>query len=243
MQLLTVWAPPHPRSDALRRRRTDPAITDAAVRSRLPQGVDPRLRGHVVRAWATQLFPSNLEVTMVQQDPTRAGQVGDVELALYGGQRQHELELNRVSAGLELALVSPTLLLNGAAAVAFLTLLGAASASDSRLQLDVSRVRLAIAIWCLGLLVAAFAVGAAHRSQRQFTMAVRARRVLYEGALLNGRSALAHVRPKPNESEDPDTLRASGSKWQKAWQVLSILDLLVFGIGVLVAARSIGVLG
>lgn len=179
---------------------------------------------------------------MVQRDPTGLEQVGDAELAVYDAQRQHELELNRVSAGLELAFVSPTLLLNGAAAVAFLTLLGAASASDSRIQLDLGAARLAIAIWCLGLLVAALAVGAAHQSQRQFTRAVRARRILYEGALLNGKSALANVRPMPSEKEDPDRLRASGLSWQKAWQVLSIADLLVFGIGVLLATRSIGML-
>ena len=65
---------------------------------------------------------------MGQQNSASLKQVGDVELAVYNAQRQHELELNRVSAGLELAFVSPTLLLNGAATVAFLTLLGSTSA-------------------------------------------------------------------------------------------------------------------
>lgn len=110
---------------------------------------------------------------MAQRDPAGPGQVEDRELAVNKAQREHELELNRISAGLELAIVSPTLLLNGAAGVAFLTLLGAASGSDSRLQFNLGPARLAIAVRCVGPVVATLAVGAAHQSQRQFTRAVR----------------------------------------------------------------------
>jgi hypothetical protein len=132
---------------------------------------------------------------MAQQDPAGPGQVEDRELAVYKAQRQHELELNRVSAGLELAIVSPTLL-NGAAGVAFLTLLGAASGSDSRPQFNLGPARLAIAVSCVGPVVAALAVGAAHQSQRQFTRAVRGGRVQYERKLLDEDPRLKEILPQ-----------------------------------------------
>jgi hypothetical protein len=51
------------------------------------------------------------------------------------------------------------------------------------------------------------------------------------------------VLPERKETENPNTLRAQGQKMQRAWQVLSLLDLLIFGLGVFYAANSIGVLG
>jgi hypothetical protein len=60
------------------------------------------------------------------------------DLAIYQAQRAHELELNKATAAFEHALVSPLFLLNGGAVVAFLTLLGAASAKDSHLRVNLA---------------------------------------------------------------------------------------------------------
>ena len=52
-------------------------------------------------------------VTRAPKDPENASEKPENERAIYQGQREHELELNRATAAYEHAIVSPLFLLNG----------------------------------------------------------------------------------------------------------------------------------
>lgn len=106
------------------------------------------------------------------------------KIAVYEAQRAHELELNRATAAFEHAVLSPLFLLNGGAAVAFLTLLGAASANDSTLAVNPWAAGLAASTWSAGLVAATWAARAGYESQRAFTQSVKQRRRLIEYALV-----------------------------------------------------------
>lgn len=100
----------------------------------------------------------------------------------YRAVRAHELMLNEASSALERAVVAPLLTLNGGAAVAFLTLLGALG-RDAQLNVDVAVARVAIGHWMLGLLVAAVAASVSASRQASLNRAHRLMREEVEEVL------------------------------------------------------------
>ena len=79
---------------------------------------------------------------------------------VYIAVRAHELMLNEATAAQERTVVPPLLTLNGGAAVAFLTLLGALG-EDAQFSVEVTLAAWAIGAWMVGLLLAATAQWAA----------------------------------------------------------------------------------
>jgi hypothetical protein len=183
-------------------------------------------------------------VTRAPKDPENASEKPENERAIYQGQREHELELNRATAAYEHAIVSPLFLLNGGAVVAFLTLLGTATKKESTLSMDIAVATLAVFVWALSLLVAAAEVRAGYESQQRFTRAVRTRRQLMEHALPS-RSALTEVlQPAPDKFIRADVLNnltrlmEEARDRQSEWLWRTQLSLVGFIAGAVVAAGS-----
>jgi hypothetical protein len=132
------------------------------------------------------------------------------DLAVYEAQRAHELELNKATAAFEHAIVSALFLLNGGAVVAFLTLLGAASANESNLHVELDLAICALSSWAVALVGAAAGAYLGYRSQQEFTRSVSYRRQFMEHALLSGASKLrGALRDQPAESPKEIHKRAS----------------------------------
>jgi hypothetical protein len=99
-------------------------------------------------------------------------------LEWYKLHRQHELELNKATLAYELELAKLFVLLNGGAAGAFLTLMGAVWKEGPRPSF--AWATCAIASWLTGLFMAAVATQRAYRAQREYTVAYRYRRHVEE---------------------------------------------------------------
>jgi hypothetical protein len=95
-------------------------------------------------------------------------------LEWYKLHRAHELELNKATLAYELELAKLLVLLNGAAAGAFLTLIGAVWKDGTRPT--VCLVFSAIGAWLAGLLMAAVTTDLAYRAQSKYATAYRFRR-------------------------------------------------------------------
>lgn len=74
---------------------------------------------------------------------------------VYQAVRAHEVMLNEATSALERGVLMPLITLNGGAAAAFLTLLGALD-KDARLVSQVDVAGQAILAWAAGLLLAAW---------------------------------------------------------------------------------------
>lgn len=184
---------------------------------------------------------------------------GRWKIVVYESQRAHELELNRATAAFEHAVVAPLFLLNGGAAVAFLTLLGAASAANSTLTVDANWSKWAIAMWAGGLFTATWAVGFGYYAQRDFTRSVNLRGRLLEHRLTASneefRAVLTPLPPpkteksdaadpaRPNSAlpanHDPQPIFLTAKKRQKWWLLLSALSSVLFLAGVVLAACAV----
>jgi hypothetical protein len=159
------------------------------------------------------------------------------DIAVYQAQRAHELELNKATATFEHAVASALFLLNGGAAVAFLTLIGA-SAKNATLSLDLGFAVNALICWAAALLLAAAGVYAGYRSQQQFTRAVSCRRQLMEHALIDETSRLKGVL-RATSDETPESLYQRARTSQIFWLSFSALAIALFVVGVGLAAASV----
>ena len=90
--------------------------------------------------------------------------------------------LNQAAAAQERSVIPPLLALNGGAAAAFLTLLGAVKTMP-RSSVNVTVARWAVVAWVVGLLLAASAAWAAASRQHSLNKAFRLMREQVEGTL------------------------------------------------------------
>lgn len=118
---------------------------------------------------------------------------------VYKAVRAHELMLNEAAAAQERSIVPPLLTLNGGAAVAFLTLLGALG-RDSALKVDLGWATGAVGTWMVGLLLAAAAGLAAASRQKQINKGFRLMREQVEFAVFDEELAQIVVPPSPDHS-------------------------------------------
>ena len=149
--------------------------------------------------------------------------------------------LNEASSGLERAVVPPLLTLNGGAAVAFLTLLGALG-EDARLNVDVAWARGSIASWVLGLLLAATAASASASRQASINKAFRLMREEVEDMLF---PELAAVIAAGEVSSDTRAAgRADARKKAEmaalAYRLLWMTSVLAFVVGGCLAVVAVG---
>ncbi len=167
----------------------------------------------------------------------RAG--NEREIAVYQAQRAHELELNRATSSFEHAMVSPLLLLNGGAVVAFLTLLGATSTKPSDFDLDRGFAVAAVVAWVLGLVAATLSVHAGYAAQQSFSKAARLRRERIERSLLTDSPLRAALR-RPS-SDKPEDAADRGRALQARWRAMFWASLASFltGVGFATAAALV----
>lgn len=176
---------------------------------------------------------------MTEDTTASAASRAENERSIYQAQRAHELELNKATAAFEHAVISPLVLLNGGAIVAFLTLLGAVTKKDSTLAIDIGFALVGVALWALSLTAAMLAVGAGYGSQRTFSRSVSARRRLMERALDVGDDF--HSRLAPLAEKSPDDLLDEALELQGRWLLHVRLSQGGFLAGVAAAGAAVAI--
>jgi hypothetical protein len=152
-------------------------------------------------------------------------------LAHYKALREHERALNDATAEFERAALQPLLLLNGGAAVAFVTLLGAIWEKASQ-RINLTWAIAAVGIWVVGLLLAAIATIKGYLSQREFEIRARIEREIVEEILHMG----AHPEATRNEMESRRKRAKSHQNWAFG---CSLASLMFFAFGVLASFWAI----
>lgn len=123
-------------------------------------------------------------------------------MTAYEAVRAHELMLNESVSRFEHARLAPLITLNGAAVIAFLTLLGALLGKASGRRPDLLLSGLAVGAWVVGLVAAALAIAAAARQQTAISAAHRLLREALEAALIQHDVARI-LQGAPPAVEDP----------------------------------------
>jgi hypothetical protein len=160
-----------------------------------------------------------------------AGPPKDFLLEWYKLHRAHELELNKATLAYELELAKLLVLLNGAAAGAFLTLTGAIWKEGTHPAFD--WIAVAIALWLFGLLAAAIATDVAYRAQSEFTRAYRLRRQGEELRQISGMGiAPIHLGISSNDpTSDATRAQALAVLWSGSVVYFRYLAVLLFLLG------------
>jgi hypothetical protein len=156
----------------------------------------------------------------------------------YKAVREHELMLNEATSRFEHAMLAPLAILNGGAAVAFLTLMGAMLGKESGRKPDLNWALGAAAAWVAGLLAAAVAVRCGAGRQRAVSIEYRAGRQDVEAELFPG---VAHM-IAADVPEPPLGARTWGdhaNRLRKGLNWLWLVSLLLFVAGGLLAGLSV----
>jgi hypothetical protein len=158
----------------------------------------------------------------------------DFLLEWYKLQRAHELELNKATLAYELELAKLLVLLNGAAAGAFLTLTGAVWKEGPRPAFW--GIAGAIICWLLGLLVAAGATDWAYGAQKEYTKAYRLRRNgeelrRIEGTGIRRRHLGIDAYSVDDAEEKADAARKLAGRWSKFVPMLRYGAVFLFFVG------------
>jgi hypothetical protein len=159
---------------------------------------------------------------------------------VYTAIRAHELMLNEAAAAQERSVIPPLLTLNGGAAAAFLTLLGAVKV-DASFTVDVAVARWAVAAWVVGLLLATSAAWAAASRQASLNKAFRLMREQVEGTLFPELAdVVAPGTLTPEERNDARTkARKAAERWALAYRFSWMASALLFAIGGIVALIAV----
>jgi hypothetical protein len=104
----------------------------------------------------------------------------DLLLAFYERQREHELELNRAQAALEQGLLRNALLLNGAAATAYLTFVGSTDAGLPTAPMFLAT----LGTWSAGLFISVLGFNYTLKGQAAYAAAYKWRRRAIERVIL-----------------------------------------------------------
>jgi hypothetical protein len=161
---------------------------------------------------------------------------------VYKAIRAHELMLNEAAAAQERSVIPPLLTLNGGAAAAFLTLLGAVKGNAS-FTVDVTRGQVAVGLWVVGLLLAVSAAWAAASRQASLNQAFRLMREQVEGTLFPELAdVVAPGGCEPKEGNDARTKARNAAKhWARVYRFSWMASAVLFAVGGFFALIAIGV--
>lgn len=159
---------------------------------------------------------------------------------VYKAMRAHEIMLNQATSTYEHATVAPLILVNGGAAVAYLTLAGALSRNSIGLVLPAAWAVAALTCWGLGLVFAQMMVGYGLREQRSWARRERMKRQRVEWILLNNFERLRDI-VAPNDVatvqiEEEARLAKTARRRQSTMRYVS---MVAFAAGVVCAALSL----
>jgi hypothetical protein len=162
-------------------------------------------------------------------------------LLKYELDRQHELELDKVLAQYEIAFLQVSLLLNGASATAFVSLLG--DIYKELFEKASLQVYLCLTFWLLGVLFALISGFQAYKSQKSFVRAYRSRRNAISVSLLRGSDELLlstkpHATPESLGKEANEARDQGSTEWKRVrW--LGSISIVFFALGVGTAALAL----
>lgn len=163
-------------------------------------------------------------------------------LAAYNAVRAHELVLNEAAAALERAVIPPLLTLNGGAAAAFLTLLGALG-QGGNLEADLGQAGAAVSVWLVGLGLAAVGFVAAKNQQSKVNEAYRLMRELLEVEVLDatvaGVIAVDRKQTVSKREAKREQARKRSGFWGQVFTWLWLLSAACFVAGGAVALCAI----
>ena len=174
------------------------------------------------------------------QDESAHDSTSQAIIEIYKAMRAHELMLNQATSTYEHATVAPLILVNGGAAVAYLTLAGALSRNGGVLVLPASWAVTAVVCWGLGLILAQLMVGFGLKEQRSWARRERMNRQRVEWTLLNNFETLRvivapeDVGPAKLAKEKGDAVRARGRK-----TTMRYMSMVAFTAGLVFAAISL----
>lgn len=148
--------------------------------------------------------------------------------------------LNESAAAQERSVVPPLLTLNGGAAAAFLTLMGAVK-DDASFSVDVAVAKWAVAAWVFGLLLAANAAWAAASRQASLNRAFRLMREQVEGTLFPLLADVVASGTCTTEERDDSRTKArtSAARSARAYKFFWMASALLFAIGAIMALLSV----
>ena len=201
-------------------------------------------------------------VTRVSDGGPRQGSVdADVSPALetYKAIRAHELMLNQATSAFEHATLAPLLLLNGGAAVAYLTLLGALVGREHPPVLNRWLVAMAVLAWVLGLIAAQVSVTFGYLAQRGYSKSHRIKREQVEQHIIRYDKTLADIlvarakegaaapegdelrneAQKAEQAKQRESLTEEASGYQDKLQYARWISIGLFGAGTALAAGSV----
>ena len=156
--------------------------------------------------------------------------------SFYRSVPTHEVVLNEATAAQERAVHAPLLTLNGGAAAAFVTLLGA----KGPVSLHLAWASAAVVAWMVGLLLASGAGWAAAKRQSRINKAHRLLREELELALFPGLADLVVV-PESTEgrASERGKARKEADRWASRHTALWLLSTVVFGVGAVLALVAV----
>jgi hypothetical protein len=136
-----------------------------------------RRLGHACRTGVPRAMHFRTRLVDAPTSANNAAAAPDSSIEVYKAIRAHELMLNQATSQFLHAAAAPLVLLNGGAAVAYLTLLGAVSdPQKSRLNLAAAWAVAALIAWALGLIAAQAAVTFGLNAQRAYAKAQHIKR-------------------------------------------------------------------
>jgi hypothetical protein len=149
--------------------------------------------------------------------------------------------LNEATSAYEHAVVAPLIVINGGAAIAYLTLLGARSKADAGLIVPVGWAVAALACWGLGLATAQVMISFGLAEQRTWSKMHRLKRQRVEQHLLRGDRELRDaLYPDPDDSqEESDRLREVAKFTRSRGRDARTFSLACFALGIAFAVASI----
>lgn len=116
-------------------------------------------------------------MTERREDAVQTQNVGrasvDRDIEVYKAVRAHEVMLNQAASAFEHAVIARLVALNGGAAAAFLTLLGALSKSSGPRSYQPWFAGGAVVVWSVGLLIASLAARYGFKRQQKLNEAFR----------------------------------------------------------------------
>jgi hypothetical protein len=159
----------------------------------------------------------------------------------YEADRAHELELERITGQYEIAFIQATVILNGAAATAFVSFLASNVVKFSPTL--VSMAHASFIAWIAGLTAGLVAGLICYTAQKHYAVVLRSNRHVL-GLTLRGQAEITALGLMPDATPEFFTKRSSeyqkrGNRFWNIGTVLGLVSIICFVAGVGLASYSV----
>ena len=149
-----------------------------------------------------KVFPDDPPPEIRAQASEKIAGKNEFSLEIFKSVQEHELELNKATSAFEHAALRPGIILNGGAAVAFVTLLGAVKNVPPSFHTPLAAE--AIMAWGVGLFFAALATAFGWISQRNYTRYLKKQRSALEYYLAGVQFGVSNRRKSGDQDQRGD---------------------------------------